>query len=633
MAELLYNLQRVFNDYLQPGELYNIPEYQRGYKWTDQQTQQLLTDIQGFETGGDEDLFYCLQNITLVRNRSEHIKINVVDGQQRLTTIILILSFLGAGDGPAKRLVYAVREPSHQFLQRISVKGNDLLPVILNVQGFDEFLASPVVGGYDFDYQDIFHMFGALRAISAWFNDRPKVDPVYFESKLLHQVKLIVNRIDNVPEEELFMNLNAGKVQLDGADLARAVLITRVAKQEVEDYDGDDMQDVVRVNERRVRIGWELDEMNGWWGHPTVFAYFKLFTQLPTGDKETINFDQNLHAINLLYKLWVEKKGGQAIRLAFFETKEIGARVLYSEITGLHRTLQDWFKDRQIYHYLGFLFTQREIGFKKVWDKWTEKGVTRDAFKTFLVERIGEFLFSRKKNSDDDESDGLTNRAYWLERIKDYDSKTPTNWYESGKLETFLLALDVIAHAAERKDGIPLPFLKPVYFRNHDEDKEHIFPGTPKELKAFRNLTDPMASMAGYIRKLNAGYDGERIITWNYSGGDWVLMPPEDQAAALEVLRQEIHLKRPVNSIGNLVLLHYTINRGFGNNYYADKRVTVIDNTERGHYVRNHTLKVFVKQTQNQDISNWTMDDIKANANTIANTFQIFFASEIQPLV
>jgi uncharacterized protein with ParB-like and HNH nuclease domain len=92
MAELIYNIEKVFGTYLGNDKLCNIPEYQRGYKWMEQQVHQLLNDIHEFDTGGDEDLFYCLQNITLVE---EDGNFNVVDEQQRLTTLTLLLSYLG----------------------------------------------------------------------------------------------------------------------------------------------------------------------------------------------------------------------------------------------------------------------------------------------------------------------------------------------------------------------------------------------------------------------------------------------------------------------------------------------------------------------------------------------------------
>lgn len=71
-----------------------------------------------------------------------------------------------------------------------------------------------------------------------------------------------------------------------------------------------------------------------------------------------------------------------------------------------------------------------------------------------------------------------------------------------------------------------------------------------------------------------------------------------------------------------------SINRGFGNDYYSDKRICVISNTENGRYVRQHTLKVFVKQTESHDLNNWTMYDITANADRIHDTLLEFFCVE-----
>src|SRR5680860_480715 len=64
-------------------------------------------------------------------------------------------------------------------------------------------------------------------------------------------------------EEKIFGNLNSKRIPLDGADLVRAVLITRVAKEEGKRE--ADIKNIVRVNERRVKIGWQLDQINNWW--------------------------------------------------------------------------------------------------------------------------------------------------------------------------------------------------------------------------------------------------------------------------------------------------------------------------------------------------------------------------------
>ena len=625
MADLLYSVERVFKDYLNNGQLYNIPEYQRGYKWTEQQVEQLLSDIHEFETGGDNDLFYCLQNITLVEKEGNF---NVVDGQQRLTTLTLLLSYFNETSLVKDKLYYAVRLPSNIFLQKVISNENNFIQKILESSVFDDFVKDD-----DFDYQDIYFMYSALRSIDKWFlekeNEDKGISREIFKDKLLKNVKLIVNRITGIEEQELFMNLNADRVHLDGSDLIRAILITRVAKQEMEEYDSAEIKTVVRLNERRVRIGWELDEINAWWSKNEVLAYFKSFTSIETGEKETIKFNQDKHPINLLYKLWAEtnQTKEKSIRLALFETKNTDALGLYRSIIQLHRTLKDWFEDREIYHFLGFLFSLNFITFQKVWEQWNKADYTRIEFVDFLKGEIKKAIFGNEPKDSNEENSGMN---YWLNKIKDYNSVEPTYWKGMPQLQKILILLDIIEHANKKEKGVPLAFLKPAYFRNQKEDEEHIYPATPKDIteKRFKDLADPMKSIEEYLWRINVGYEGDRIIKWKIDSTAWEKFTNEERNNKLNDLKNEIHQKRPINSIGNLVLLHMSINRGFGNDYYSDKRICVISNTENGRYVRQHTLKVFVKQTESHDLNNWTMYDITANADRIHDTLLEFFCVE-----
>ena len=92
-------------------ELYNknffIPDYQRGYRWGTRQVEQLIEDLTGFfEKGRGE--FYCLQPVVvkaLSDKEAESYGLDseddgnrwyeVIDGQQRLTTIRIILALFG----------------------------------------------------------------------------------------------------------------------------------------------------------------------------------------------------------------------------------------------------------------------------------------------------------------------------------------------------------------------------------------------------------------------------------------------------------------------------------------------------------------------------------------------------------
>ena len=65
-----------------------IPNYQRGYRWKSKQVNQLIDDIETF-TPTENNPFYFLQALAVAKDKVNN-RVNVVDGQQRLTTLKLI---------------------------------------------------------------------------------------------------------------------------------------------------------------------------------------------------------------------------------------------------------------------------------------------------------------------------------------------------------------------------------------------------------------------------------------------------------------------------------------------------------------------------------------------------------------
>ncbi len=596
MSQLLYSVEEVFSNdgYLKEfeKEFYNIPHYQRGYKWEPKNVEKLLEDIDNFKHANDK--FYCLQNITIIEKDN---CFNVIDGQQRLTTLTILLSYLNK-----KELVYnkvrfpenSIRKETNKFLNEIITNTTAKFPEN-SWEAFSE-------KNNHFDHQDIYHIYNVYEAIEIWFTEKQREEPTFdnkaFTDKLLKSVKVIVNKIDGTTsEEKVFGNLNSKRVPLDGADLVRAILITRVANEEGKRE--SDIKNIVRVNERRVKIGWELDQINNWWSRDDVKNYFSKVVNIKSEEIGVSNklFDEEKYPINNLYLLFAEKRKQKKLTLEIIEKHNNDALGLYKELIKLHNTLQDWYQDREIYHFLGFLFNHkpyRNFQFSVVWELW-EKCRTREAFIKELKGLIREVLSIESELID----------------FKD----TSVNWYNDKPeiLVQALILMDVIYSLKENQNYLPY-----YAFNKKSNDIEHIFPQNPKEVIKQKE----------YIAFLNKTYV-ENDKQFDLSKFDSKKEDEKYQEKVLEFIKEQTSSFK-INSIGNLVLLYSSLNRSISNSKYADKRARIISHHNEGNFIQPHTFSVFVRNfndenNDNKDYEHWTNNDIEANAKYISKTIETFF--------
>ena len=99
---------------------FNVPSYQRGYRWGEEEVTRLLSDIHDiFNEEKQAARNYCLQPI-VVRRAGDHFEL--IDGQQRLTTLYLIYKYMSiVSNGwlvkaPRFTLIYETRTKSAEFL-------------------------------------------------------------------------------------------------------------------------------------------------------------------------------------------------------------------------------------------------------------------------------------------------------------------------------------------------------------------------------------------------------------------------------------------------------------------------------------------------------------------------------------
>lgn len=508
---------RSVNDVMSDRTDFHVPDYQRGYKWTTDNVYKLLEDIDRFTLQGGMS-YYCLQNITLLavkENGKE--RMQVIDGQQRLTTIFVIMSYFKFKtfiDGFALNLTYDARqEITGRFLEEIRNDSfwsglHDLLTGqnLLNKENESHRFSSDILadvfdkqlaewkkeGKTDRNHSDIFHLFCAASTVVKYFAQRSDQDQREFVKKLREQVKLIWNQVVGGGDEaEVFSQINGFRVPLDGADLLRAIFITDVVRQTVR---GGEIEREVRIGEERLRLGLELDEMNAWWSNPRHADYFAMFDS----DVSDVNasFDVIRYPINHLYKLFVASKGENEIRLEYFESNEMGVVSLYREIRSLHAILKDWYDDPIIYHYAGYLRGQGSIKFTDICDLLKKPAESRKD----LYEEIKDMMFSVWHDKDEDEKSERKRSHEAFESTRNSITNNGHNWYDddSALLKRTLILLDVIAVTKKPSEEVlkgSTPLRNPLtdhldasFFTCKNEDKEHVFPQTPIGGQALTNL-------------------------------------------------------------------------------------------------------------------------------------------------
>ncbi len=180
-----------------------VPDYQRGYRWGKTEVTQLLEDLRVSR----EERYY-LQPVVVKRNGPEW---ELVDGQQRLTTLYLMTKWLQdrhhLGHGPKYTIRYATRKRSESYLSSPTREESDS-----NI--------------------DFHHIFEAFTAIDEW-TQKYSSDVERLAADLDEKVRLLwFEAPDDVSGEEMFRRLNSGKIPLTDAELVKALLVSRADRDE-----------------------------------------------------------------------------------------------------------------------------------------------------------------------------------------------------------------------------------------------------------------------------------------------------------------------------------------------------------------------------------------------------------------
>jgi len=583
----IYSLKGIFTlllrDTLMTGFL--IPTYQRGYKWVSDgkggQVDILLKDIfEAYKAGKDR---YYLQFLTL---KCKDQRLEVIDGQQRLTTLTILLSVIYYVDNAPQEENYSSGKLNYQTRQNFVEKYiYNNVQQLLKAADWNEFRNQ----NEEHDNQDVYFIFKAAKAIHDFITIRLADDIRQFSDFLNNKVHLIVNLLDeSLSSERLFINVNKG-VKLKDEDLVKGMLITRVP---LEFKNPKFRVTEVEINELRTNLGRQWDELSNWAFREDTMAFFKIKS----------NEDRLDWLIHLAYPE-VENMESRYPMFDYLDSLNIqtntSATDVFGNIRGTKMMLNDWQAEPEIANLLGFVL--HALGSPKTLVLWRElkKFGTKQAVLNYLKKEAKKLLpLDRDGNFKND-----------LNYEEDYD-----------RIFNVFLMMDITKFLPlGSKSSAPYNFGKIAF---GDWTLEHIFPQNAKELKAIDKLSKEDLKIVQELipknqesLKSNLGIISDQMLTL-YDKIKASVKECEITKEQREYLGQLLSTSAPdLHTVGNLALLERHINSGLSNHFFNEKRKILVKKISDGKFVPFHTYDVFSKLIVEAEtgLHVWSKEDIQSH--------------------
>lgn len=604
MNEFIFSIRQIFSgcESIGSNSHYYIGPYQRGYKWGAEsrydQVPQLLFDT--YEAFSHRVNSYYLQYITVKEDR-ENNRFEVIDGQQRLTTLSILFYLLPEFQ---KENIAKDKVNYSRYSDSNNSDGNVFEQVIGMVANEDE------SKDQDIPKQDVYYLVRAARCIKRFLKLLKESNTLEeYVAFLSNHVMIIMNRESEFSSaEETFMNLNDNKVPLTNTYLIKGLLLTLAVRRESANnmrYSYDEI-----LNQRSI-LGREWDEIYSWINNPKVSGYFyKTETNgMEYLLKDALSFigdnvdntdsDEVLKQFADSFKCNDSDKNGLSVNFELFN--EYNEKVKDSAVAFevLNRIKHIYRKLRGIYDQGGFLFNL--LGYVMFCEKTIEE------LKKFKLSEIYD-------RSTQDVTRMLKKNALWA--IPDLsvdasehggtESHNELRYCSSNKALTNLL-LSFSVFPEQKDDNYRFDFCSYV---KEKWSLEHISPQHPKtdvkilgmaKLYVKEKIKDEYAEDVekrdSLIQKIDAG---EKI--------------PASDIGFLYDSEIDLH------SLGNMALLSGGANSALSNNPYVAKRNILFDKLNSGYFIPRHTMDVFNKvlntpsgKAFSSDLHTWTNDDIEAH--------------------
>lgn len=304
------------------GLSFKIPFQQRGYRWTPDNIEIFLNDLKAFIDS--KKPFYCLQPVTVSIKDD---KFNLIDGQQRLTTIYLLHKFLTSDN---KDLDDTTELYHYEYEKDKDNERRDFLRNTISIKPEKSTI-------------DKFYISTAYNTIKKWFEGKDEEEKNQFkkiiteENETKPSVQILWYVIDSKNDHEVFRNINSGKIQLSNSDLIKALLLNRENKIDAQ---------------TRMQIAAQYEQME------RQFAEDRFWYML---QQEDVDEQKGQSRLDLLFNYVADIKKDDYkndARQSFYVFSKFNDEDLlgkWKEIREEYQRLKDIFDNPYTYHYVAFL--------------------------------------------------------------------------------------------------------------------------------------------------------------------------------------------------------------------------------------------------------------------------------------
>ncbi len=511
------------------GDFY-IPSYQRGYRWGETEVMRLLDDI--YSTEGK--INYCLQPVVV---RKTEDKYELIDGQQRLTTIYLIYRYMheesfGFIDEPKFTLSYETRDKSEDFLKSIDESRKE-------------------------ENIDFWFISNAYESIKKWFLARDKKSTITNVNKYFDEtIKVIWYEVSESEDAiGLFTRLNIGKIPLTNAELIKAMFLSKETNENID-----------KEKQKEISLQWDNIEKEL---HNNSFWYF--LTNKTNADYQT--------RIDIVLDLISGKSSDNREKYyTFFKFDELRQSQtldsIWKRIQLTFLVLKDWFRNHTLYHKIGYLVASDTLTLQKIFDLSKDK--TKDDFMESLDSYIRGSINIKVNYSDLSYENSMDRKKitkllllFNVESVRrngEHSQWFPFDKYKYGKGGKLTWSLEHIH--AQQSEGL----------RTQEMWKEWLELHIPSVKSVSKNSEELVELMGNAIKK-------EKLEEQEFK-------PIQQKVVDLLSVSGNTEY---LHSIANLALLSSTDNAALNNSTFDVKRNEIIKMDKAGQYIPFCTRMVFLK--------------------------------------